>query len=189
VSGSQAYSAVQILWKNLGNGKFATGFFKEIEIHGFHFATAPGTYGKERIPAFADAFTRARTVPTKMQAQGVTVYSYKGGEWTRHRIWRKKDGGSYMYAVAMGDLDGDGLDDVVFADSDQGRLRIFLQRADGTFAEAEEAQEPKLGSIGQCIRLADVDRDGRLDLVLAKTYSGSAPGDKGGWTVYLNKGK
>jgi len=189
VSGSQAYSAVQILWKNEGNGKFATGFFKEIEIHGFHFATAPGTYGKERLAAFADAFTRARTVPTKMQAQGVSVYSYKDGAWTRHRIWRKKDGGSFMYALAMGDLDGDGLDDVVFPDSDQGRLRIFLQRADGTFAEAEEAQEPKLGSIGQCVRLADVDRDGRLDIVLARTYSGAAPGDKGGWTVYLNKGK
>ena len=188
VTGSQAYGAVQLLWRNTGTGKFTTGYFPQIEIHGFHFAAAPGTFGRDRRPAYADAFTRATNKPVRLDAQGVTVYSYAGGAWDRHRIWRKKDGKSFLYALAMGDIDGDGLDDVVFADSSGPyRLRIFLQRADGTFAEAAESAEPILDSPGQCVRLADVDGDGRLDVIVSKTYTSARSGDPGGWSVFLNR--
>ena len=187
LTGAHIYGAVELLWKNDGDGKFSVGFIPDIEIHGYHFAMAPGTFGANRVPAFADAFNRATSVPVRRQARCVTVYSYENGAWTRHRIWRKKEGTTFMYGLAMGDLDGDGLDDVVFADSQAGRLRIFLQRPDGSFAEADEKQEPALGSIGQCIRLADLDGDGRLDIVVAKTYGASSPGERGGWSVFLNK--
>jgi len=187
LTGAQIYGAVELLWRNEGNSKFSVGFVPDIEIHGYHFAMAPGTFGARRIAAFADAFNRVTNVPVKRQAQCVTVYSYENGAWTRHRIWRKKDSRTFMFALAMGDLDGDGLDDVVFADSQAGRLRIFLQRPDGTFAEADEKQEPAIDAIGQCIRLADLDGDGRLDVVVSKTYASSTTGSRGGWSVFLNK--
>ena len=188
LTGSQAYSAVQILFKNEGNGTFSTGYFPQIEIHGYHFATSPGTFGKGRAPAFVDAFTRGTNVPVRLDAEGLTVYSYENNAWTRHRIWRKKSGQSSLWAAAMGDLDGDGLDDVVFADTANGyRLRIFLQQTDGTFKELDEKLEPVMNSPGQSIRLADLDRDGRLDVVVSKTYLTGHSKDPGGWSVYLNR--
>jgi hypothetical protein len=87
----------------------------------------------------------------------------------------------------MGDLDGDGLDDIVFADSEVNRLRIFFQKPGGSFVEMAEQEEPELDSPGQCVRLADLDGDGRLDIVLSKTVASYRANDQGGWSVYLNR--
>ena len=187
LTASHAYGTVQFLWKNGGNGKFTTGYFPQIEIHGYHFGMAPGTFGKDRAPAFADAFSRATNTPVQRQAEGITVYEYRGAAWTRHRVWRKKEGKSFLYGIAMGDMDGDGLDDVVFPDSEASRLRVFFQEPDGGFVEAAEPEEPQLDSPGQCVRVGDLNGDGKLDLVLSKTISSGRPSNPGGWEVYLNR--
>lgn len=187
LTGSHAYGAVQFLWENEGNEKFKTAYFPQIEVHGYHFAMAPGTFGKKRAPAFADAFSKTTNVPEPLRATGISVYSYQNGAWTRHRVWRKKSGGSALHALAMGDLDGDGLDDIAFADSERKKLRVFFQEASGSFRELDEKEEPALDSPGQCLRVADLNRDGRLDILLSKTVASGLPGDPGGWNVYLNQ--
>ena len=52
--------------------------------------------------------------------------------------------------------------------------------------ELATEQEPRLNSPGQCVRLVDVNRDGRLDIILSKTVTVSSPKDPGGWSVFLN---
>lgn len=188
LTGSHYTGALTLLWKNLGDGAFQPVSFDAIEIYAYHFATAPGTFGKGRAPAFADSYLMQTNVPQTARATGITVYAFENGAWSRHRVWRKKDGRSLQYSLAMGDLDGDGLDDVAFADSEQRRLRVFLQ-ADGRFVEIAEAEEPELDSPGQCVRFADLDRDGRLDVVVSKTVTASDTGVKGGWSVYWNRAK
>jgi FG-GAP-like repeat len=187
LTGSHYNGALTLLWRNEGTGNFAPVSFPEIEIYAFHFATAPGTFGKERVPAYADAYFMSMTEPEAARAAGITLYAFHGGSWTRHRVWRKKEGKTLEYGIAMGDLDGDGLDDIVFPDSEERRLKIFFQQPDGSFVEAREEDEPALDAPGQCVRLADLDKDGRLDIVLAKTVSSLRPQDVGGWDVYLNK--
>ena len=187
LTGSHYNGALTLVWKNLGTGNFSPVSFPDIEIYAYHFATAPGTFGRDRAAAFADAFYMSNTEAQPAKAAGITIYSYGGGKWTRHRVWRRKDAKTLQYAIAMGDLDGDGLDDVVFPDSEERRLKIFFQQADGSFVEAAENEEPALDAPGQCVRLADLDKDGRLDIVLAKTVSSVRPGDVGGWDVYLNR--
>lgn len=188
LTGSHQIGALTLLWKNRGDGSFEAVRFPEIETYAYHFATSPGTFGSGRAPAFADAFYVFTNKPKTTRALGITVYSFQDGSWRRHRVWRKKEGSSTQFALAMGDLDRDGLDDVLFADSQERRLRIFFQRPDGSFVEMAEKEEPAIDSPGQCIRLADLDGDGRLDIVLTKTISSMTPGDPGGWSVFLNPG-
>ena len=187
LTGSHQFAAVPLLWKNEGNGTFSPVKFDDFEVWAFHFATAPGTFGVRRVPAFADAFHLYTDEPRVARAIGINVYAFENGAWKRHRVWRHKEGKSAQYALAMGDLDGDGLDDVAFADTGERRLRVFFQRPDQSFEEMAVKDEPALDSPGQCIRFGDLDGDGRVDIVVAKTVSSTAPEDRGGWDVYLNK--
>lgn len=187
LTGSHYVGALTLLWKSDGKGAFSAAPFPAIEPYAYHFATAPGSFGRERIPAFADAYMMIAAGEKAMRATGISVYSYRAGAWSRHRVWRKKEGNSLMYTVVMGDLDGDGLDDLVFPDSEERRLRVFFQNRDGSFVEAAREAEPALNSPGQHARIADLNGDGRLDVVLAKTVSSTSPEDPGGWSVYLNR--
>jgi hypothetical protein len=67
------------------------------------------------------------------------------------------------------------------------RLRVFFQEKDGSFREMAESDEPALSSPGQCVRLGDLDGDGRLDIVLSRTAISSRPEEIGGFDVYLNR--
>jgi VCBS repeat protein len=186
LTGSHVFAAPFVLWKNGGKGEFAPIFIPELESISFHFATRPGSFGREKLPAFVDAYSKFMQEPLS-SAVGVNVYSLKNGAWTVHRVFRKKGANTFLYAVAMGDLNGDGLDDVVFPDSDLKKVRIFLQSPEGRFIEIPAAQEPDIDSPAQCVRLADINGDGRLDIVVAKTVSSSSPTDPGGWSIYLNR--
>ena len=187
LTGSHQFAAIPVLWKNEGNSSFSPVKFDDFEVWAFHFATTPGTFGARRVPAFADAFHLYTDEPKVTRAIGINVYSFENGVWKRHRVWRHKEGKSAQYALAMGDLDGDGLDDIAFADTSENRLRVFFQRPDEEFEEMAVKDEPALDSPGQCIRFGDLDGDGRIDVIVAKTVSSTAPGVAGGWDVYLNR--
>jgi len=190
LTASHNYGGLGLLFANEGNGTFRSDYFPEVQGFAYTYATAPGNWGKGHRPAFAASFAvvgmGAKDPP---RAHGVTLYTFDAGAWTARRLWRAKNPRSSIFGLAMGDLDGDGLDDVVFLDNDARRVRILYQQPDGSFAEAEEADEPKLTSPGQCVRLADLDRDGRLDVIVSRTVVASNPAEKGGFDVYLNRRK
>jgi hypothetical protein len=190
LTASHNYGGLGLLYRNDGNDAFSSVYIPEIQGFAYTYATAPGTWGKARRPAFAASFiVMGLGVKDPPRAEGVTLYVFDAGQWTARRLWRAKNPRSSIFGLAMGDLDGDGLDDVVFLDSDARRVRILYQQPDGSFAEADEKDEPRLTSPGQCVRLADLDRDGRLDVVVSRTVVSSNPGEKGGFDVYLNRRK
>jgi len=185
--GSHYFAAVLLLFKNQGDGTLAPVVVPDIEVWAYHFSVVPGTFGKDRAPAFADLFYKGSHESEDLRAAGVNIHVYRKGQWEKRRVWREKGTKAVLRTIAFGDLDGDGLDDVVFPDTFRGKLRIFLQQPDGSFKEADEKDEPKIKPVAQAVRLADLDGDGRLDVVLAKTVESSDPPDQGGWTVFLNR--
>lgn len=81
--------------------------------------------------------------------------------------------------LTTGDVDGDGRGDVVA--TSRYALLVFLQRADGSFANAADRAQPitlieaedfvrQSGSVRA--EVADLDADGRVDLLLAHTRGG-----------------
>jgi hypothetical protein len=81
-------------------------------------------------------------------------------------------------AMAIGDVNGDGINDVLGAtwgalNGALDGLYLFAGRADGTLAPAVKLD---IGSMAQCsitsIALGDVNHDGRTDVIVAGNYCG-----------------
>ena len=70
-------------------------------------------------------------------------------------------------SVDTGDIDGDGDADIVIGNESTGD-RYYLNNGDGTFS-SELAITPPPAMKTKSLRLGDMDRDGRLDLVVATT--------------------
>jgi hypothetical protein len=73
--------------------------------------------------------------------------------------------------LASGDLNGDGRDDLVVAATGTNQVFVYLQQADGRFGPAPDYQIG-VGVNPSALSLADVDGDGRLDIVVTNQFSG-----------------
>lgn len=73
-------------------------------------------------------------------------------------------------SLMIGDFDGDGGQDLALADGWNRRVRLYRGAPDGTFTSIVSISIPDLFSAPQAIAIADLDGDGKDDLLAAARF-------------------
>jgi hypothetical protein len=161
-----------------------------VELWAQHMGSAAGTY-RGRPAAFATWFKRSPfgAMP-KIDGQGITVY-YRGadGKMAAKRIVKTLQFDAGSPAIAVGDLDGDGLDDVVWCDESTHRMRVFFQMPDGEFEELAADREPTFVNHPTSLRITDFDGDGHMDVALMYQFLTGDETRAGGFRVFRGLSK
>jgi hypothetical protein len=90
------------------------------------------------------------------------IYNLGTNGWSDPKRWHIEDGQLTANALAEGDLNGDGLTDLVLL-GDNGSLYFLAQNADHTLAEP---QKISYSGTPKAVQIVDVDGDGKNDLLL-----------------------
>ena len=127
------------------------------------------------VPAFQDITSHAFGANPSYAAQLVPGTDY----------WRTVlDGASGIdiyghNGVSVGDVDGDGLDDLYICQPAGLPNRLFRNRGDGTFEDITDSAGVGVLENSACALFADIDNDGRQDLIVVRA---------GGPLLFLNQG-
>jgi hypothetical protein len=97
------------------------------------------------------------------------IYNQGTNGWSDPKRWHIEDGRMDANALTTGDLNGDGLTDIVLL-GDNGSFYFLPQKADHTFGEP---QKISYSGTPKAAQIVDVDGDGKSDLLLVDWESPS----------------
>ncbi|MGE5344656.1 MAG: FG-GAP repeat domain-containing protein [Acidithiobacillales bacterium] len=188
VSGCRYSHGVNVLYEfDRSKMAFRNVGSKVAENYAVHLGSAVGTYRK--LPAAVVTWMKNTPISAQpdITGDGVSIYYREDGAWKRKRVFKRVGSERGRSAgIAVGDLDGDGLDDVVFADDLTKKVRVFFQTPSGGFEELDPSLEPAFTNSPSSVRIADVDGDGRLDIVLMIHYLTGQETRGGGFRFFRN---
>lgn len=134
--------------------------------------TAPPQPGKELFTRMPSGYTGVAFVNRLSETRDFNVFTYRNFY----------NGGG----VAIGDLTGDGLPEIVLS-SNQDGPRLYLNRGKFRFRDVtEEARLIERDRWTTGVTLADVNGDGKLDIYVC--HAGLKPGSARSNTLYINQG-
>ncbi len=96
------------------------------------------------------------------------AYRYNQGEWTAEPVYRDFKTADFIRSVALGDLDGDGCDEIVIGTRPDGAIVLFDRGPSGYTAELIDTQQQ--GANNSNIRevaIGDIGNTGQLDIFAA----------------------
>lgn len=123
-----------------------------------------------------------------------TVDSFKEIYPSHSGFWYSLNGPNFGQSVAnIGDLDGDGVNDLAVGNGGAGAVWILFMKSDGTVKSAHEIANGTgdLPNISPYYRLGlgiaslgDLDKDGHPDIIVSSVGDSALRGDA--WTLFLN---
>ena len=146
---------------------------KELRLH--KWRNVEGIRSRSQAPVFEDIAERVFAGCSSFRAQLVPGVD----------TWRTVlDGASGIdiyghNGVAVGDIDGDGFDDLYVCQPAGLPNRLYRNRGDGTFEDVTDASGVGILDNTACALFADIDNDGRQDLIVVRA---------GGPLLFLNAG-
>jgi hypothetical protein len=185
---SRAQNAMDLLFHTSGAAEAweATASLA-MPVNAFVVSNAVGPLDRFPQPDFVECFEQINPWKVEPPTQACVVYRFHDAAGkpleTPERVplfLDKVESVNYQ-AAAIGDVDGDGRNDIVVA-SDTGRVRVFLQGAGGTFYEQKNPGMDQPDTQIFDVKIADLDHSGRASIVFAGSPIGSAGG--GGVFVY-----
>ncbi len=160
-----------IVFFNRVDDRWATLEERHVLGNAFHFGVAPvfsDSTGKP--PALYSAFEQFMRYEGKQQARtGIVRYEPKTADWseiTYSTIFFDDQRFNPYFRIAVGDLNGDGLDDLV-ASRKKGGLEVWIQTEDGSFYLNPSDAVAEAGGRVYDLRITDIDGDGTGDIVAA----------------------
>ena len=112
--------------------------------------------------------TSAMCFPTSIpQGPGSVTILLSNGDGTFSASPAQLTTGNIPYAIATADLNGDGILDLVVANSVSNTLSVFMGNGDGTFTQTSAS--PATGNNPMALAIGDFNGDGFLDIAVTNT--------------------
>lgn len=169
----------------------ANGFFREQRVGYWSIDWKPDSNNGYRVELWRQAEEEVRTHAANPYFADITRKAFGANRSYETQLlhgadyWRTVlDGASGIdiyghNGVSVGDIDGDGLDDIYICQPAGLPNRLFRNKGGGTFEDITDASGLGLLDNTACALIADFDNDGRQDLVVVRAN---------GPLLFLNRG-
>lgn len=177
-----ASNGMNLIFRNLGDGTEWTAMGSDRQpVNAYVLATAAGKLDRFPQPDVVECFEQHNPWVVQPSTQACVIYRFHDAqgrptsEPTPTVLFQEKSNDCYYKAAAVGDIDGDGRDDIAVA-TNTGKVRVFLQGADGEFYEQRNPGMDQPGTDIFDIRIADLYHDGKGEIIFAGSPTGTTGG-------------
>ena len=199
VAASAYFNGPDILWASTGKNQWTNvGGGTTVPLISYYFANAAGRFSSKKLDDAVISYVRtwpsnvdSRIIPPPKEqtVTGIDRIVFSGKEARRIPVVRWATNRP-IWALAAADLDGDGNLDLIYTRFEPRTVEILLGDGKGNFRHATAEGIPLPVNTNYDIKVADVNGDGRPDVILAyeNTETTAFAARNGSVHVFLNQG-